>query len=42
MLVNRTLYEGKTALITDASSDIGKAFAETLAKCGTHLILVAP
>jgi short-subunit dehydrogenase len=42
MPVNLTLYEGKTALIADASTGIGKAFAEALAQRGAHLILVAP
>jgi hypothetical protein len=34
-------YEGKTALISDAATPLGLAFAEEVAKRGTHLILVA-
>ncbi len=33
-------FEGKTALITQAASAIGQAFAEALAQRGTHLLLV--
>lgn len=33
-------YEGQTALITDAATPLGLAFAEALARRGTHLILV--
>ena len=38
--MNQRWYEGKTALITGASSSMGRAFAQALAARGTHLILV--
>ena len=38
--MNQRWYEGKTALIADASSSLGRAFAKTLAALGTHLILL--
>ncbi len=34
-------YENRTALITGASSGIGRAFAETLSSKGANVILVA-
>lgn len=38
--MSNTWFEGKTALITDASTGLGQAWASALARRGTHLMLV--